>query len=103
MKRPLSFNTKKMTTPLLAKASHEGVRVFSNIQMVIASSLIVTVGFLWRDYITNIMDEYFPIDDAGVQGANLSYRLLITVVSTILFVLISIYLLNYEPKNPYGK
>jgi hypothetical protein len=92
-----------MNTPIVAKATQESVRVFSNIQMVIASSLIVTVGFLWRDYISNIMDEYFPIDDAGVQGANLSYRLLITVVSTVLFVVISIYMLNYEPKNPYGR
>lgn len=92
-----------MNTPIVAKATQEGVRVFSNIQMVIASSLIVTVGFLWRDYISNIMDEYFPIDDSGVQGANLSYRLLITVVSTVLFVVISIYMLNYEPKNPYGR
>lgn len=92
-----------MNTPIIAKATHEGIRVFSNIQMVIASSLIVTVGFLWRDYISNIMDEYFPIDDSGVQGANLSYRLLITVVSTLVFVIVSIYLLNYEPKNPYGR
>lgn len=92
-----------MNTPIVVKATQESVRVFSNIQMVIASSLIVTVGFLWRDYISNIMDEYFPIDDAGVQGANLSYRLLITVVSTVLFVVISIYMLNYEPKNPYGR
>lgn len=92
-----------MNTPIIVKATQESVRVFSNIQMVIASSLIVTVGFLWRDYISNIMDEYFPIDDAGVQGANLSYRLLITVVSTVLFVVISIYMLNYEPKNPYGR
>lgn len=92
-----------MSSTLISRATHEGKRVFSNIQMVIASSLIITIGFLWRDYITNLMDEYFPIDDAGVQGRNLTYRLLITVSSTILFVMISIYLLNYEPKNPHGR
>jgi hypothetical protein len=92
-----------MNSTLISKATYESKRVFSNIQMVVASSLVITVGFLWRDFITNLMDEYFPIDDSGVQGKNLTYRFLITVSSTILFVLISIYLLNYEPKNPSGR
>lgn len=88
---------------LFTKATTESKRVFTNIQMVIASSLIITIGFLWRDYITNVMDEYFPIDAPGIQGRNLSYRLIITVTSTIVFVLVSIYMLNYEPRNPQGR
>jgi len=57
--------------------------------LIVVGALIFTVSFLWKDLITGVMEQYFPVK------SELYVRIILTLVITTVIIVVAIYLKGF--------